>query len=182
MAVLLVPVDAAAAPPGAATRLARASRRPRRCRASRDGERRAAAARSLVTVPRDAALWRYELEGKRRDSAARARDPHPRARRATPVGYIVHGISLYGPNLTVMAFEVTAGVSWREAWIASLHDLKQTGDAMAAASPDTRFRVLSFGFLSFDHPLYRVFRFTELGRRLRVGTCGCPTSPDSCAP
>ena len=120
----------------------------------------AAAARSLVTVPRDAALWRYELEGKRRDSAAR-REIRILERDGRPVGYIVHAISLFGPNLTVMAFEVTAGVSWREAWIASLHYLRETGEAMAAASPDTRFRVLSFWFLGYDHPLYRVFRFTS---------------------
>ena len=39
----------------------------------------AAATRSLVTVPRDAALWRYELEGKRPEQRRPARDPHPRA-------------------------------------------------------------------------------------------------------
>jgi hypothetical protein len=119
-----------------------------------------AAARSLVSVPRDAALWRYELEGKRRGSAAR-REIRILERDSQPVGYIVHAISLYGPNLTVMAFEVVAGVSWREAWVASLHDLKKTGEAMAAASPGAQFRVLSFWFLAFDHPLYRVFQFKE---------------------
>jgi hypothetical protein len=68
---------------------------------------------------------------------------------------------LFGANLTVMGFEVIAGVSWREAWIAALHDLKQTGETMAAAASGVRFSVLSFWFLSYDHPLYRVFQFKE---------------------
>jgi hypothetical protein len=114
----------------------------------------------VVSVPRDAALWRYELEGKRPGSAAR-REIRILERDGQPVGYIVHAISLYGHNLTVMAFEVVAGVSWREAWLVSLHHLKKTGEAMAAASPGTQFRVLSFWFLAFEHPLYRVFQFKE---------------------
>jgi Acetyltransferase (GNAT) domain len=120
----------------------------------------AAAARSLVSVPRDAALWRYELEGKRRDSAAR-RAIRILERDGQPVGYIVHAIALFGANLAVMGFEVIEGVSWREAWLASLHDLKQSGEAMAAASPGARFGAISFWFLAYDHPLYRVYRFKE---------------------
>src|SRR5262245_29301630 len=53
----------------------------------------AAAVRSLVTVRRDAALWRYELGGKRRDSAAR-RDIRILERDGRPVGYLVHAIAL----------------------------------------------------------------------------------------
>jgi len=124
------------------------------------GASAAASARSLVTVPRDAALWRYELEGKRRESAAR-REIRILERDGRPVGYVVQAVMLFGANLTVMGFEVIAGVSWREAWIAALHDLKQTGGAMAAAAPGARFNVLSFWFLGHDHPLYRVFQFKE---------------------
>ena len=67
----------------------------------------AAATRSLVSVPRDAALWRYELEGKRPGSAAR-REIRILERDGQPVGYSVHAVSLYGSgNLAVMAFEVS---------------------------------------------------------------------------
>ena len=59
------------------------------------------------TVARDAALWRYELEGKRRDSAAR-REIRILERDGRPVGYIVHAVALFGANLTVMGFEVIA--------------------------------------------------------------------------
>src|SRR5262245_35177117 len=120
----------------------------------------AAAARSLVTVPRDAALWRYELEGKRRESAAR-REIRILERDGRAVGYVVHGIFLFGANLSVMGFEVIAGVSWREGWVAALHDLKTIGETMAAAVAGDRFGAVSFWFLAYDHPLYRVFQFKE---------------------
>ena len=131
----------------------------------------AAAARSLVSVPRDAALWRYELEGKRRDSAAR-REIRILERDGQPVGYVVHAISLFGANLTVMGFEVIAGVSWREAWLASLHDLKQTGEAMAAASPGARFGVLSFWFLGLRPSALPGVPLQGAGRWLRLVRAG----------
>jgi hypothetical protein len=111
-------------------------------------------------VPRDATLWRYELAGKRRESAAR-REIRILERDGQPVGYVVHGIALFGVNLSVMGFEVIAGVSWRDAWVAALHDLKKAGEAMAAAEVGARFDVVSFWFLGYDHPLYRVFQFKE---------------------
>jgi hypothetical protein len=118
----------------------------------------AAAARALVTVPRDAALWRYELEGKHRDSAAR-RGIRVLERDGRAVGHVVHATSLWGDGFAVMAFEVSAGVSWREAWITALHDLIAVGDELAAASPGAQFNTLSFWFLGHEHPLYRVARF-----------------------
>jgi hypothetical protein len=120
----------------------------------------AARPRSLVTVPRDTALWRYELAGKRHQSAAR-REIRILERDGRPVGYLVHAVALFGANLTVMGFEVIAGVSWREAWVAALHDLKATGEARAAAEAGARFDALSFWFLGYDHPVYRVFQFKE---------------------
>jgi Acetyltransferase (GNAT) domain len=120
----------------------------------------AAGGRALVTVPRDAALWRYELTGKHQDSAAR-RVIRILERDGRPVGYVVHAVALWGDRLAVMAFEVAGGVSWREAWITALHDLIAAGEALAAATPGGRFTTLSFWFLGLDHPLYRVFRFPE---------------------
>ena len=120
----------------------------------------AAAARALVTVPRDAALWGYELAGKHQDSAAR-RVIRILERDGRPVGYVVHAIALWGNSLAVMAFEVAAGVSWREAWITALHDLIAAGEELGAATPGGRFITLSFWFLGHDHPLYRVFRFPQ---------------------
>ena len=120
----------------------------------------AAAARSLVTVPRDPALWRYELSGKRADSAAQRRI-RILEREGVRVGYLLHVIELWGGALAVTGFEVTPGVSWREAWIPALHDLFAAGDRLAGAAPGGRCTALSFWFLGDEHPLYRVYRFQE---------------------
>ena len=121
----------------------------------------AAAARSLVSVPRDATLWRYELTGHSADSAQRRgvlvleRDGHT-------VGYITHGLELFSSgSLVVTQFELTAGVSWREAWLAALAPLFEAGDAVAAGTPVGRCTALSFWLLGREHPLDRVFRFQE---------------------
>ena len=150
----------AAAAARAAARLACARRRSGRHRVPHGSRRlpppRARSCRSRV-MPHSGAT-------SSRASAATAR---PGARSAfssgtvEPVGYVVHAIALFGANLAVMGFEVIEGVSWREAWLASLHDLKQSGQAMAAASAGARFGAISFWFLAYDHPLYRVYRFKE---------------------
>jgi hypothetical protein len=116
-----------------------------------------ATVRSLVSVPRDETLWRYELTGKRADSAAR-REIRVFERDGERVGYLAHVLELFGGALPVTAFEVRPGVSWREAWITALPYLFSAGDAMAKP-PRTRFTALSFWLLGTEHPLYRVFRF-----------------------
>ena len=118
----------------------------------------AAAARSLVSVPRDAALWRYELTGKRADSAAR-REIQILERGAERVGYLTHALELFGGALTVTAFEVGHGVSWPEAWMAALPNLLGAGEALAKMHPGSRFTAVSFWLLGTEHPLYRVSRF-----------------------
>ena len=115
-----------------------------------------AAARNLVSVPRDAALWRYELTGKRADSAAR-RVLHVFERDGERVGYLAHTIQLWGGGLPVTAFEVRPGVSWGEAWSAAGPYLSAAGQAMA--TPSERFTAVSFWLLGTEHPLYRVSRF-----------------------
>jgi hypothetical protein len=120
----------------------------------------AAATRSLVSVPRDAALWRYELSGKRTDSAAR-REIRILERHGEPVGYLAHVLELWGGSLVVTAWEVQAGVSWREAWLSALRYLVDAGHASAAAHPGTRCTALSLWLLGTDHPLYQVTRLQE---------------------
>jgi hypothetical protein len=119
-----------------------------------------AASRSLVTVPRDAALWRYELAGKRADSAAR-RHVRILERSGERVGLLLHAVELWGAMLPVTGFEVKAGVSWREAWLAALPDLFAAGDAMAQGAAAGRCAALDFWLLGEDHPLCRVSRFQE---------------------
>jgi hypothetical protein len=117
----------------------------------------AAAARSLVTVPRDAALWRYELSGKCAESGAH-REIRVLECDGARVGYLVHAGQLAGEYFGVTAFEVRAGVSWREAWVCALSYLLETGVELAKRAPAGRSPALSFWFLGTEHPLYRVSR------------------------
>jgi hypothetical protein len=120
-----------------------------------------AATRSLLSVPRDAALWRYELTGRSEHSAQR-REIRVLERDGHPVGCITSGVELFSSgNLPVMSFEVMPGVSWREAWTAALQPLFEAGDALAAALPVKRCDAVSFWLLGREHPLYRVFPFKE---------------------
>jgi hypothetical protein len=120
----------------------------------------AAATRAQVTVPRDAALWRYELGGKRPESAAR-REIRILERDAEPVGYLAHAGELWGGHFNVSGFEVRAGVSWREAWLSALRYLVEAGRALARPGPATGYTVLSFWLLGTEHPLHRVCTFQE---------------------
>ena len=121
----------------------------------------AASARSLLSVPRDTAAWRYELGGRSADSSPR-RQFLVLERDGRPVGYVSHALELYaGGSLVMTQFELTAGVSWREAWLAALAPLFAAGDAIAAGTPAKRCHALSFWLLGREHPLYRVFRFLE---------------------
>jgi hypothetical protein len=117
-----------------------------------------AAARALVTVPRDAALWRYELEGKSAGSAAR-REIRMLERDGARVGFLLHAIEPWGAMPVITGFEVTAGVSWREAWLTALPYLFGVGDAMAGGAG--RCTALTLWFLGEEHPLYGVARFQE---------------------
>jgi hypothetical protein len=120
-----------------------------------------AAARSLVSVPRDAALWRYELSGRRQDSAQR-REVLLLERDGHPVGYVAHAVELFSSgSLVVTGFEVVPGASWREAWLAALPALFEAGDAIAAGTPARQCGALSLWLLGRVHPLYRVLRFQE---------------------
>jgi hypothetical protein len=119
-----------------------------------------ASARSPLAVPRDAALWRYELTGKRADSAAR-REIRILERDGEPVGYLGHVGELWGRSLVVTAFEITSGVSWREAWLCALHYFVEAGETLAKAAPGARCAELSFWLLGANHPLYDVYHFGE---------------------
>ena len=120
-----------------------------------------ASARSLLSVSRDVAAWRLELAGRSSDSAQR-RVILVLERDSRPVGYVAHGLELFGSgSLVVTQFEVLPAVSWREAWLTALLPLFAAGDGLAAGTPVKRCPALSFWLLGREHPLYRVFRFQE---------------------
>jgi GNAT superfamily N-acetyltransferase len=119
--------------------------------------------RSLLSVPRDAALWRYELEGMSEVSAERlvvriveaaAGGPRPEGER---VGYVVHE-TVRAPTVTVTAYELVPGLSWLAATPSVLRALEAFGAAGAPERPDdprARFDRLRFR-LGTAHPVYRV--------------------------
>jgi hypothetical protein len=106
--------------------------------------------RYLVSVVRDAALWRYEIAGRGEplwdvqvvESAA-----------GEPVGYLAHDCRLRGTTLRVAACELRPGVSWLAVKDSLLRYLRATGEAQEHQPGAARFEQLAF-LLEHDHPLY----------------------------
>jgi len=71
-----------------------------------------ACARSLMTVPRDAGLWRYELMGRSADSAIRQEMRIIESAEGDPVGLLTHAPRLSGVRFDVTGWELKPGVSW----------------------------------------------------------------------
>ena len=123
--------------------------------------------RSLLSVPRDAALWRYEIEGRSEAHAFRRPvcvieaggvDSRPHVDR---VGALVHR-SLRGPTVWVTAYELLSGVSWLAVTPGVLRYLKALGDAWVPPEPDhpdERFDRFCFE-LGPEHPVYHALPHT----------------------
>jgi len=127
--------------------------------------------RSLLSVPRDAALWRYEIEGMTEGHAKRlhicvveaaAGAQRPAGER---VGYLVHE-RYRAPTVSVRAYELVPGLSWLAVIPSVLRYLKTFGDGYVPERPqgtagpeqpedaDRRFDRVRFQ-LGEDHPVYR---------------------------
>ena len=91
-----------------------------------------AASRYFVTVPRDEALWRYELTGHSPGSMVASAYRIVETSEGRPVATLIHVPCLLGSSLVVGGFEVAPGVSWRMAWDAALGYLRATGEEYAA--------------------------------------------------
>ncbi len=120
--------------------------------------------RSLVSVPRDAARWHYELDGMTEGHVMRkhiciveaaAGGTRPEGER---VGYLVHG-PLRGPTVWVTAYELVPHISWLAVTPSVLRYIKAVGDVWVPAKPDDadqRFDRFSFQ-LGTEHPVYEAF-------------------------
>jgi hypothetical protein len=129
--------------------------------------------RSPLSVPRDAALWRYELEGMSADNTMRRRvrvieagtgAPRPEGER---VGYLVHA-RYQAPTVWVAAFELAPGLSWLAATPSVLRHLKEFGESYVPQRPgdaDRQFDRVQFQ-LGLEHPVYRALpeRLHEIER------------------
>ena len=81
-----------------------------------------AARRYLLSVPRDEALWRYEVEGRSAASAQRQMWRIVERSDGHPVAVVSHAPEPDGSVLAVTTFEVAPGVPWRPVWIAVVHE------------------------------------------------------------
>jgi hypothetical protein len=109
-----------------------------------------ARARYLVSVARDATLWRYEIAG-RREPLWEVQVVETAA--GEPAGYLAHDCRLRGTALRVAACELRPGFSWLTVKDSLLRYLRATGEAHERQPGAQRFEQLTF-MLEHDHPLY----------------------------
>jgi hypothetical protein len=112
--------------------------------------------RYLVSVPRDAALWRREIDGRAPDSALRMDFHVIETAAGRPVGTVCVAPRLDGGAVIVNAVEVVPGVSWRMVWDSVARALAEVGDGIAARSGAPAPGALSFWWLGQQHPLFQV--------------------------
>jgi GNAT superfamily N-acetyltransferase len=116
---------------------------------------RQGASRSLVTCLRDEALWRYELQGRNRES-----DPHTELRvieksSGELVGFLAHPASLRGSLVPAIQYELKPGSSWLAVSPSVIRYLWATGQEYARRVP-TAAPCTGFGFwLGTEHPVYQ---------------------------
>ena len=158
-------------------RLAPGEREPYRLRpasaADADFLARAEAAarpRYLLSVARDAAQWRYELDGMSAEHAKRylvrivEAGPGAAQPEGQAVGYVVHRPGR-APAVTVVAYELLPGVSWLAVTPCVLRAIGAYGEAYVPEGPDDagrRFERVRLQ-LETEHPAYEALpeRLTE---------------------
>jgi Acetyltransferase (GNAT) domain len=123
-----------------------------------------AAQRYLLTVPRDDALWRYELGGHSNGSIARSEWCLVETLDGRPLATSNHRPRLDGGTLAVMSLEVVAGVPWRAVVAALVPYWKSRGDELAARDGKKPLTSLGFWSLGREHPLYGAMHFTDFWR------------------
>ncbi|MBA2577827.1 MAG: GNAT family N-acetyltransferase [Euzebyaceae bacterium] len=116
-----------------------------------------AAERALISVVRDEAAWRHELDGHREQSIVRhaveiiETGETGGTGGGRPVGALVRLPRLLGSSVAVRLCELEPGCSWLDAGGAVLRHLADVGAALATG--DQPFRAVEFG-LGADHPLF----------------------------
>ena len=131
---------------------------------------RHAAERSLVACTRDAAAWRYELDGRSPDSMLHSTlmtleaAPSPGDADHASNGKEVAGFAVLGSGgfpgvippgvAAVRRFEVAAGISWREATLSLLRHLaRQTAPLNESVDQPPAYQEMRF-MLGEEHPAY----------------------------
>ncbi|MBA3533659.1 MAG: GNAT family N-acetyltransferase [Ardenticatenales bacterium] len=109
--------------------------------------------RYLLSTVRDDALWEYELQGRSPIS-----EPTVHLcvieKDGEVVGLLAHQLRLWGPTLSVRAYELKPGISWLAVTPTVLRYLKKTGEAYHAEEGKEPFGAFIF-FLGTEHPVYQ---------------------------
>ncbi len=114
----------------------------------------AARRRYLVSCVRDAAQWRYELDGRSTEHVECFAVRVVETAAGEPVGFVVHDQVLRGPSLPVRAYELRASESWTGPTMAVLRYLRATGGEYDRRAGTTKFDGAPF-LLESEHPVYR---------------------------
>jgi len=110
--------------------------------------------RYLVWSPRSATVWRYDLDGRRREATERRELRVIESASGDRVGFLTHDRQLWGGALGAGAYELKPGVSWLAVTPSVVRYLAATGEKYAARSKKESG---SFGFwLGSEHPAYEV--------------------------
>lgn len=114
--------------------------------------------RYLISAERDAALWRYEFDGRRPDSANGSRFYVIESLEGQPLGFFCTPTEpMFGGTMGVCtALELESGVSWQKIAPGLLRFLRKEGESVAAGLKKSCDRV---GFsLGTTHPIYDVLK------------------------
>ncbi len=113
--------------------------------------------RSLVSCVRGLEVWELELNGRSEKSSERRALRLIEDAKGKPVGFLAHGVGLWGNSLWVMAYELSPSVSWLAVTPRVLRYLKQAGEEMAAKDEKKQFHTYTFG-MGAEHPVYQAAR------------------------
>ncbi len=117
-----------------------------------------AAKRHLLHCERDAALWRYELEGRSPDSGNAVQVCVIADGEGAPVGYLVHPTARWGNTMALWVYELKPGASWWEVTPYVLRYLKNQGagyEPYLQADNEKPLERLIF-LMGREHPCYPI--------------------------
>ena len=139
-----------------------------------------AASQNLIYCLRDAALWRYELWGKREKNGNRLDWFIIETAAGVAVGLLGSSITMWGTRLGITHLELKPGVSWLQVAPSVLREIKAIGEALAARENKTLADL--YFCLGEDHPFCRITptRLPEV-RRVYAWYLRVPDLLASCA-
>ncbi len=119
--------------------------------------------RYLVSCVRDERLWRYELNGRSKNTYSELQVCVVEAATGEPVGLMVHFRGLWDGEPCVLLYELKDGASWLEVTPSVVRYLRRMGEAYTTGQTRREFRNVAFE-LGTEHPAYQVMS----GRSPRV--------------